>query len=336
MVACFRRCYGDTYPADDFYDADRLRRRIESGSLRSVVAIADDGTLVGHTGLTVRHPGAKAIEAGNTVVDPAARGQGLLAQMAAGLTDLCLAEGYVGYVHYPTTAHEIMQKASVRGGGVETGVMLDYIPAETEYRGIDQGVGALAATVVYQPFGPAPRRLLWIAPRYCEVAKQLYGAASLDRSLQVGDDFTLSRTTTISASFSKRRGLHHVHVDTVGTDFARAIGAVSRADAAVSHVDLCLDDPGVGAGAVEELRRQGFFFCALLPEFARTDVLRMQRLASPAANVVRTETRKRHCGGTVGAYATRTRFIERRVLNRRASSRASPPACGNPDPSSSP
>ncbi len=155
MVACFRRCYGDTYPSDDFYDVARLTQRIESGSLRSVVAIVDD-TLVGHTGLTVRHPGANAIEAGNTVVDPACRGQGLLGPMAAALTDLCLAQRYLGYVHYPTTAHEIMQKASVRGGGVETGVMLDYIPAETEYRGIDQGIGRLAATVVYQPLTPSP------------------------------------------------------------------------------------------------------------------------------------------------------------------------------------
>ena len=30
------------------------------------------------------------------------------------------------------------------------------------------------------------------------------------------------------------------------------------------------------------LRDQRFFFCALMPEFAHTDVLRLQRLESPA------------------------------------------------------
>ena len=282
MAACFRRCYGETYPNDDFYDVARLTLRIESGSLRSVVAIADDGTLVGHTGLTVRHALAKAIEAGNTVVDPACRGQGLLGQLAALLNRLCVEAGYIGYLHYPTAAHEIMQKASVRGG-FETGVMLDYIPAETDYRAIDRGAGRIAATVVYQPFSPAPQRTLWIAPRYLDVARQLYGAASLERTLRVANDPATSQTTRMSASFNKRRGLHHVHVAAIGTDFAYAVAGASKSEAAVSHVDLCLDDPGIGA-AVAALRAQGYFFCALLPEFAHTDVLRMQRLTFPAAS----------------------------------------------------
>jgi hypothetical protein len=281
LVACFRRCYGQTYPNDDFYDVERLAQRIASGSLRSVVAIADDGTLVGHTGLTVRHTGANAIEAGNTVVDPACRGHGLLGQLGTALTQLCVRAGHFAYLHYPTCAHEIMQKGSVRSG-FETGVMLDYIPAETDYREIDQGDGRIAATVVYQPFASAPHRNVLIAPRYFDIAKQLYAAANLDRSVQITNEPAPSRSTILATSFSTRRGLCHIHVDAVGADFARAVGTASHGDAAVVHVDLCLDDAGVGA-AVNELFEHGYFFCALMPEFARTDVLRMQRLAAPAA-----------------------------------------------------
>ncbi len=282
LVACFRRCYGDTYPANDFYDVERLRQRINSGSLRSVVAIADDGALVGHTGLTVRHPGANAIEAGNTVVDPTCRGQGLLGDMAAALNELCVESGYVGYVHYPTTAHEIMQKASVRGSGVETGVMLDYIPAETEYRGIDQGVGRLAATVVYQPFTTAPARDLWLPRDYLDLAQELYGSARLVRTVQSANDHVEARTTRSNSSLSSKRGLLNVYVSAVGGDFERVIDAALAAnDAALTHVDLCLDDPGTGRAAAS-LRRRRFFFCALLPEFAHTDVLRLQRLTHPS------------------------------------------------------
>jgi hypothetical protein len=46
---------------------------------------------------------------------------------------------------------------------------------------------------------------------------------------------------------------------------------------AVTHVDLPLDEPAIDA-AVEALAPLGFVFCALLPEFARTDVLRIQAL----------------------------------------------------------
>ena len=74
-----------------------------------------------------------------------------------------------------------------------------------------------------------------------------------------------------------RRSLQHVHVERAGHDLAKWIDSA----AAVTHVDLCLDDPGVEA-AVSVLRDQGFFFCAVMPESAHTDVLRLQRLASPS------------------------------------------------------
>lgn len=281
-MACFRRCYGDTYPSDDFYDAARLKQRIASGSLRSVVAIANDGTLVGHTGLTVRHPGAHAIEAGNTVVDPARRGQGLLGQLASALTKLCVGEGYVAYLHYPTTAHEIMQKSSVRGGGVETGVMLDYIPAETDYREIDRGVGRLAATVVYQHLVAAPARQLWVPADYLDLASDRYDSASLERTLLPADHPFEGRRTEVEISFSAKRGLLNLYVAAAGNDFDDALTAALAAQPhVVAHVDLCMDDPGIGS-AVRTLRQQGFFFCALMPEFAHTDVLRMQRLTNIA------------------------------------------------------
>ncbi len=316
-MACFRRCYGETYPNDDFYDVARLAQRITSGSLRSVVAIADDGTLVGHTGLTVRHAGANAIEAGNTVVDPACRGQGLLGQLGAALTKLCVGAGHLAYLHYPTCAHEIMQKGSVRSG-FETGVMLDYIPAETDYREIDQGDGRIAATVVYQPFAPAPHRNVTIASRYFDVAQQLYdcrGPGSLRAGCQRARTVAIDRTDRIVQQASGPAATYTL-TQSAPTSSARSTAA-SHGDAAVVHVDLCLDDPGVGV-AVDELRRQGYL---LLRAVAR--VCAHRRAAHAAArlscrNVVHTETRKRHCGGTVGAYATRTRYIERRVLNRRS------------------
>jgi hypothetical protein len=286
-VACFRRCYGETYSSADFYDAATLARRIEAGSLRSVVAIADDGALVGHTGLTVRHPIARAVEAGNTVVDPTHRGGGLLGKFSAALTELCIADGFVGYVHYPTTAHEIMQKASVRGGGVETGVMLDYIPDDTDYRAIERRGGRLAAPVVYQPIGAAPVRAVYVPREYRERIEQAYAAAGLPRRLSNADvppdagiasnaDTSFeTRTSGLVGTLHARRDLLHVHVERVGGDLASRIDL----DAArIVHVDVPLDDPSVGT-AVTALRALGFVYCALLPEFADGDVLRLQRFA---------------------------------------------------------
>ena len=77
-----------------------------------------------------------------------------------------------------------------------------------------------------------------------------------------------------------RRGLLRIEVESAGSDLEAFVDGLLREQrAGVAQVDLRLSDPGVGA-AVEALRELGFFFCALLPEFAASgDVLRLQRLA---------------------------------------------------------
>jgi hypothetical protein len=74
--------------------------------------------------------------------------------------------------------------------------------------------------------------------------------------------------------------LLRIEVESAGSDLEAFVdGLLHEQRAGVAQVDLRLSDPGVGA-AVEALRELGFFFCALLPEFAASgDVLRLQRLA---------------------------------------------------------
>ncbi|MEZ5553304.1 MAG: GNAT family N-acetyltransferase [Pseudomonadales bacterium] len=303
LSECFRRCYGETYPADIFYDTGKLHGAIASGQLRSVVAVTAGNRVVGHTGLTIRHPQARAIEAGNTIVDPDYRGHGLLGRLGAALTDLCSSAGYIGYLHYPTTAHDIMQKRSVSGGGVETGIMLGYIPAETDYRAVDRQQGRLAATVVYQPMPgaaaplregekdgstPAPTSELSPTPpsslrvchapaRYRTLLETLFAATALSRNFLPGDA-VWKPVSDIRHQFYPRRGLLQLYLQSSGADLVdRVLSLCGQTQPAIVHADLPLDDPGIDA-TVDALIGLGFRFCALLPEFAHTDLLRMQWL----------------------------------------------------------
>ena len=280
LSACFRSCYGDTYPADVFYNVERLAATIESGQLRSVVAVTTAGRVIGHTGLTIRHPEALAIEAGNTVVDPDYRGHGLLGRLGAALTDLCSQAGYVGYLHYPTTAHEIMQKRSVSGSGVETGVMLAYIPAETDYRAAARTGGRLAATVVYQPMAgrTPPSRTLYLPARYQNLLTSLYSTLDLPRHFATAARSDIPKSQ-IRERFQPRRGLLHLHVLSLGSDLGGLVSQLrDQHQPQIVHIDLPLDAAGMDQ-EIDDLIDLGFCFCALLPEFAHTDVLRLQWLA---------------------------------------------------------
>jgi GNAT superfamily N-acetyltransferase len=288
LVRCFERCYGDTYVAEAFYDAERIRALQASGSLRSVVAVAGADGIVGHMALTIRDPQATTVDAGNTVVDPRYRGHALAARMAAALVTLCRDAGFVGFHHYPTTAHPVMQNLAVKGGGIETGIMLGYVPAGTEYRDLAEAAsgGRLAVVIVYQPLAAAPARTVFAPERYRDPLTRLYEGARLERALRPPAASLSLERADVKASLEVRRSLLRIAVEVAGRDLGARVDELCRAQPAdVVQVDLSLADAGV-AVAVELLRRQGFFLAGLLPEYLRGDVLRLQRLAAGSPEVL--------------------------------------------------
>ncbi len=280
LTACFERCYGDSYAAGFFYDPAAIRARIADGRLHSVVAMTRAGEIVGHMALTRRHPLALTVEAGNTIVDPRYRSQGLAARLGAALFESCRLGGYVGFHHYPTTAHPIMQRLAVQGGGVETGVMLANIPEDTDYKDLSgkSGQGRLAVVTVYQPIAVAPAREVFLPPRFESMLRTIYQRAGLERSTLTPAKTPAPSSTQLRTSFDDARRLMHIHVERAGADLRdRVREATTGCPAEVTHVDLLLSDPATPQ-AVEALRVGGFFFCAVLPEFASSDVLRLQSL----------------------------------------------------------
>jgi len=283
LSALFSRCYGETYGTPVFYDVTALTSLIDQQGLISVVA-AKGQQILGHMGITVRHLGSKVCETGNTVVDPNARGQGLLLRLGAGLHALVLRKDYAAYIHYPTTAHEIMQRASVAYGGKETGVMLAYVPDTTDSKLEDKKFGRLAATVAYQPLSPLPLKEVILPERYRVVIASIYENLSLDRRvmkpLESSYRSSISDGARIIEHYSLQRGLLHMFVATQCSDIASKVSAlIKKYQPIITHVDLPLDNPDIDV-LIESLRELGFFFSALLPEFADTDLLRLQAIRS--------------------------------------------------------
>jgi len=297
LVHCFERCYEGTYPADAFRDPVDVAALVAGGRLRSVVAAAPTEGVIGHMGLTVRAPDALTAEAGNTVVDPRFRGHHLAARLALELGRLAIETGLVGFQHYPTTAHPVMQKLAVQARGIEVGVLLDYIPAETRYVGFDvpSSAGRVAVVAVYEPLASAPARRVWLPARHREVIAALYERAGLARDLEERADVLPPTDAGLSAHFEERRGLLRIVVESPGADLCeRVVSEATRRPGAPVLVDLSLADSAAGA-ATESLAGAGFFFGAVLPEYgAAGDVLRLQRCAaeSPALRLATPDARQ--------------------------------------------
>jgi GNAT superfamily N-acetyltransferase len=236
---CFRRVYGESYANPDFYDTHRLAERmsgmtsgIASAKLCAVGAVAADGTIVAHMAMS-RHPGATSAELGNTVVDPQARGKGIAWKVGAELVSWSRELGDRGFLDYPTTAHHIMQRQSIKTGS-ETGLMLGYIPIDTDGRVRAQGGRPnqknlrTAATIVYHPYGlaePADHYL----PSYCsELVRSMAMACEIPRHWKHATGSTADSATDAHATVYDKRELRRLTIERVGSDMGTAPSRRSR------------------------------------------------------------------------------------------------------------
>lgn len=285
IVDCIRRVYASTYANEDFYDSSRLSDLMKQGSLFSVGAIRTDGRILGHMAMT-RTENATVAELGNSAIDPAARGHGLIWKIGAELVSWSMEFGDDGFLDYPTTAHHIMQRQSIKSGS-ETGLMLGYIPASTDGKlAGHESRRREAATIVYHPY-PERRALRTEQhlPTYCSALVR--DMAKATGALRDWADPTPPASTSrsrVSTQRFERRGLHRSSVARAGREIRDEIERLDEDSAACRQIDFKMSDPGIEAG-VEAALDAGYWFCGWLPGFAGADVFRMQRVDRSLTNL---------------------------------------------------
>jgi hypothetical protein len=280
LAACIERCYGDSYLKRVLYRADDTAALIRGGDYAGVVAVAH-GEIVGHIGHGKPTPAATVLEAGTTIVDPRLRGQGVMARMASEWAASLVAAGATGFIHFPTTAHTMMQRAATANGGRETGILLACVPESTRDRSLEApGAGRLTVTVVYQPLAAAPAQSIFVPSLYRDRIGGLAEALQLDREiLEPGD--ADAAASEIASSEDDARSLTSIVIERAGADLSDELaGLLARAETRLIHVDLAMNDPGIGA-AVDVLRGNGFAYGAWLPGWRGHDVLRAQLVREP-------------------------------------------------------
>lgn len=279
IVALIKNCYGDAYGVDYFYDVAALSEKITSGRLRSVVAI-NNNQIVGHMALLASHPDAKVCEAGNTVVHRSMRGKGLMMQLAIRLHEQAMKHGFSGYIQYPTTAHSIMQKASVNYGGIETGIMLSYIKLDSEQAENSSPAERIATTIAYQPVSKTKvKNLARLPEKYAPLLRDLYQQLKLPREIDNHVSLPLQGETIFTSSYNQRSQNLQMNINQVGEKLAdEIVELIKQHQPCVSYLDIPVDCNGIDQ-AINSLNELGFFFAGLLPEFTDVDILRLQRLS---------------------------------------------------------
>ncbi len=233
-------------------------------------------------------PGAQFAELGNTVVDPDARGGGLAWRVGDALREWSLELGYDAYLHYPTTDHDIMQRKSVETG-FECGVMLGYIPAETDGQaGSGKTYLRSAATIVCNPLRQTQASDLMLPHQYATVLQELVSNSPLARRWQQPAPATVqdlpAAQSSCTLTVAERRGLSRLEVAQIGQDIKTRLDDLLATVAPCMQIDFELTDVAIDTG-VEAAIEAGFVFCGWLPGYRASDVLRLQRVDVPVTDV---------------------------------------------------
>lgn len=283
LVQLIRSCYGETYIDPKFYDERAVADLLRSVRLHSIGAFDENGRLVGHMGISLRpQPGITA-DAGMTLVDPEFRGRRIALRVAAGLAKQSMALGLIGVHDYPVTVHAATQRIGA-GFGVDTGLMLANLPGDVRFEGMETpSAGKRTSSLIrWLPFGLAPERSVYLPDRHREQIETLYDAAFLSRLPPSGATRHGEVPSELERSYDARRQTLRIAVAQAGDDIAERIEGERREaierGGLIAHVDLRLDQPTTPA-ASESLRRIGFSFAGVLPEYRDGDILRLQWLA---------------------------------------------------------
>jgi hypothetical protein len=281
LARCVWRVYRYSYVADYLYHPDRVWSLVEAGSLRSWVAVDGDGEVVGHLGLLIEEPDTRVADASLALTDPRYRHHHVMEDVGRLMADAVEDLELVGTFAEAVTTHTITQRGMVRQGGVETGVLLGFIPATMSYRGImeDLGGNRQSAVLGYHPVRVTPQRSVTLPDRYADELRRVYRAAGLDR-VEVPAT-AADGPTELRIEVDGPRQLATLVVTRPGSDVVDVIDRHRRqlcaAGMELVYAELPLGDPA-SAAAVDGLVERGFFYGGVIPELRDDDVLRLQYL----------------------------------------------------------
>ena len=178
LVAFVEKLYGETYPHDLLYDAQRVGSLIGAGRLCCSVAIDAAGGIVGHLATYYEYDGDITADGIAGMVAPEFRGSGMMSRLPGPMFPRCESEQLAGLHLYAVTLHDISQRRSASAGAVVTGVLLQDWPGEYTVEGFSETLRLARMPIVtlFMPFFPdsIPLRTVYSPPRWRDTLESMY------------------------------------------------------------------------------------------------------------------------------------------------------------------
>lgn len=272
------RVNGPSYVHAEVYHPDRLMRLNATGHQVSVVALDEQGKVVGHAALERPDLGTVG-EMGEAMVLPEHRHHHLLDQMRVLLEAEAARLGLFGLCADAVTHHVFSQKTEERFHGEPTAIMLGALPASADH--LENVYPQRLSFLTMFKYLKSPATSTYYLPeRHRAIVSRI--AANLGRSIEFRPDRRAEGAGKIEVSYAADKQRASIHVSRWGADVAARIGDTraelcDRADGAEAiFVEMRAIDPEA-AETCNELEERGFYLSGLrMRDRAEGDLLRLQ------------------------------------------------------------
>jgi anti-sigma regulatory factor (Ser/Thr protein kinase)/GNAT superfamily N-acetyltransferase len=282
VARVFWLAYGYSYRREDFYRPEGLLHLVGSGRVASMVAVAENGEVVGHVGLFRPEPVRTAEEA-MLVVSPAHRGRGIMEALSRAVEVKARDMGLLGMSINVVTSHAISQRDAFRQGSMPCGLDLASSPPFL-FKALDIGDAPPQRESVlhcFRYFDFPPPVNIHVPPRHREMVSHIY--SRLGQPYGFGGPASATEPGEYRIDFDRTLNKGVIRVlradDGQWPELLRAADDLADyAGAEVVELDLPLAQPAA-ALLCRRAEESGFFFAGIRPlEAPDGDVLRLQRL----------------------------------------------------------
>jgi hypothetical protein len=285
VARAFYLTYGYAYDLGAVYVPERLIELNESDRYVSIVAVAENGDVVGHYALS-REGEEPIADACGAVVVPAHRGRDLLNRLRDRAEKEAIALGLAAYYSEPVTDHPRTQHASESFGAKASGITLGEAPRGFIARHLELSTTTQrqSCMLYVKPLRAREVRTIYPPPHHRAIVAAIYEELGLP--VVISDGARPIGRGRFHEGITRSDAIGTIEIETVGEETPELVRQAAedlRATARLGalYASLPLEHPGTPA-LCEALEAYGFFFSGIGPwMLGGKDALRLQMPLTP-------------------------------------------------------
>ena len=282
---CIYDTYRLSYLHEDMYHPRRIAELNASGAMISAVAMAPDGTVVGHIALSFEDEERDVPEIGIAATRRDWRGQHVARRLADLLLEEAVGRGLYGLYGEAVTVHTYSQHLNLEMGFGPCAVRLATVPGDRDFRGIERRSRHRDSAITMFRYLGAPSATPLDAPdRHRDMIARLYGWIGAPERLAQSPPGVLGEPaeeaeTIVSVRINPVSSVAVLTLTRSGRDARTRLHEELRRlrESELRVVDAAIDmtQPGAAraAGQLEEL---GFLFSGIRPGGPQKEWLLLQ------------------------------------------------------------